>query len=249
MKPRLILATFSGIGLLDRAFEQEWPDACLLRAPERLWGGDIRDWHAPPGIFEGVIGGPPCPSHSRLRAIVSHHDKEPERDLIPEFERIVREGQPAWFVMENVVLAPPPAIDGYVITDLVLNNRHVPDEPGGVVGPEQHRVRRFWFGTRDGRRLSIDVALVEHPVWKPAVLASGLTIGETPRGRRIPLAQMGFKTKAAYQEMLRLQGLPDDFLDESPFHTKAKVRAVGNGVPLPMGRAIARAVRQAVDAD
>ena len=47
---------------------------------------------------------------------------------------------------------------------------------------------------------------------------------------------------------LRWQGLPADFLAaEAPFTVAGKVRVVGNGVPpLPMGRAIAQAVRRAV---
>ncbi len=245
---RLILATFSGIGLLDRAFEEEWPDAILLRAPERLWGGDIRDWHAPYGILEGVIGGPPCQAHSNMAAAVANNGLTTRSDLIPEFERIVAEAEPVWWLMENVVGAPVPSVDGYVVTHLAVNNRSVPEEPGSLVGPIQHRVRRFSFGTRDGRRLNVEAALFENQEWRPAVCASGVAIGRTGRGR-IKLSEMGFKTKEALAESIRLQGLPPDFLDDAPFTVKEKVRVVGNGVPLPMGRAIARAVRIAIEED
>lgn len=44
-----------------------------------------------------------------------------------------------------------------------------------------------------------------------------------------------------------LQGLPRDFLDEAPFTTGAKLRAIANGVPLPLGRALARAVAQVLE--
>ena len=44
-------------------------------------------------------------------------------------------------------------------------------------------------------------------------------------------------------EMCRLQGLPEDFLAESPFTMTAKRQMVGNGVPLFMGRVLARATR------
>lgn len=50
-----------------------------------------------------------------------------------------------------------------------------------------------------------------------------------------------------FSEMCRLQGLPEDFLADAPFTMDGKRRVVGNGVPLPMGRAIARAVKQAMD--
>ncbi|MCI0359016.1 MAG: DNA cytosine methyltransferase [Planctomycetaceae bacterium] len=44
----------------------------------------------------------------------------------------------------------------------------------------------------------------------------------------------------------RLQGLPEDFLADTPFTVDGKLKAVANGVPLPMGRAIARAVKEAL---
>lgn len=43
----------------------------------------------------------------------------------------------------------------------------------------------------------------------------------------------------------RLQGLPEDFLEHAPFTAEGKLKAVANGVPLPMGRALAKAVREA----
>lgn len=45
----------------------------------------------------------------------------------------------------------------------------------------------------------------------------------------------------------RLQGLPEDFLSDAPFTAEGKLKAVANGVPLPMGRAIAKAVREAIE--
>jgi DNA (cytosine-5)-methyltransferase 1 len=46
-------------------------------------------------------------------------------------------------------------------------------------------------------------------------------------------------------DALRLQGLPEDFLTDAPFTAEGKLKAVANGVPIPMGRAIARAVLEA----
>lgn len=43
----------------------------------------------------------------------------------------------------------------------------------------------------------------------------------------------------------RLQGLPEDF-DLPPFTASAKIQAIGNGVPLAMGRSVAAAVRRAL---
>jgi hypothetical protein len=44
--------------------------------------------------------------------------------------------------------------------------------------------------------------------------------------------------------MLELQGAPADLFAHSPFTVSAMKQMVGNGVPLPMGRAVARAVRE-----
>lgn len=49
-------------------------------------------------------------------------------------------------------------------------------------------------------------------------------------------------------DALRLQGLPEDFLKDAPFTAEGKLKAVANGVPIPMGRAIARAVKEAISA-
>ena len=43
------------------------------------------------------------------------------------------------------------------------------------------------------------------------------------------------------------QGLPEGFLAAAPFTIAGKVRVVGNGVPMSMGRAVARAVRAAME--
>ena len=55
---RLVLSLFPGIGMLDHAFELE--GFCTVRGPDVLWGGDIRRFHPPAGVFDGVIGGDPC---------------------------------------------------------------------------------------------------------------------------------------------------------------------------------------------
>ena len=45
--------------------------------------------------------------------------------------------------------------------------------------------------------------------------------------------------------MQELQGLPDDF-ELSTFTVEGATKVVGNGVPLPMGRAIAKAISEVV---
>lgn len=67
-------------------------------------------------------------------------------------------------------------------------------------------------------------------------------------GSQRQTAGAGNQGKGRYKlaDACRLQGLPEDFLSDSPFTAEGKLKAVANGVPLPMGRAIARAVVEAL---
>ncbi len=240
----LVLSLFPGIGLLDRAFEEE--GFCVVRGPDVLWGGDIRRFHPPAGVFDGVIGGPPCQCFSSVSRLVRARGFEPRfGNLIPEFERCVAEAQPHWFVMENVPSAPSPEIAGYTVHSFILDNRWL--------GEEQMRKRRFNFGTWDGRRLTVDIALFEHPNREYAVTGHsggialcGLT---TDRGKPRPkksIEAVKLAAKRPWSRLCELQGIEPDFLADAPFTQGGKRRALGNGVPLPMGRAIAKAVREAI---
>lgn len=141
----LVLSLFPGIGLLDMAFEEA--GFCVVHGPDVLWGGDIRKFHPPAGRFDGVIGGPPCQAFSRLSHMVRHNGFEPKfGNLIPEFERCVFEGQPAWFLMEEVPDAPVPVVKGFGVHSFLLNNRQL--------GEAQNRVRRISFGHRGAARAS-----------------------------------------------------------------------------------------------
>jgi DNA (cytosine-5)-methyltransferase 1 len=225
----LVLSLFPGIGLLDMAFEAE--GFTVVRGPDLLWGGDVRTFHPPTGRFDGVIGGPPCQAHSVMTAL--NEDAGRHGDMIPEFERVVRETAPAWFVMENVEGAPLPLGTGMAVHSVLLNTRWL--------GSPQNRVRRFSFGTRDGRRLHVAGDVFEPVHWEPAVLAGhGMALSQRRRG--IP--------ERTWQDNARLQGLPEEWIErmdrEKPFSVQGFKRVVGNGVPLPMGRAVARAVKDAI---
>lgn len=221
-KQHLVLSLFPGIGLLDMAFEDE--GFTVVRGPDLLWGGDIHRFHPPTGRFDGVIGGPPCQGFSELRRFVEWRGGELQENLIPEYERCVAAAAPAWFIMEQVPAAPVPVVPGYIVRDAMLNNRWV--------GAVQDRERRFSFGTRDGRNLNLTADLVALESIDRAPTVCKLSF-DRARRRRFP-------------EACRLQGLPDGF-DLPPFTVEAKCQAVFNGVPLPMGRAVARAVRRALE--
>lgn len=270
----LVLSLFPGIGLLDMAFEQE--GFCVVRGPDVLWGGDVRDFHPPAGVFDGVIGGPPCQMFSRLAIMVRHNGYEPKfGNLIPEFERCVAEAAPRWFLMENVPAAPEPSVAGFHTRHQVVNNRWFTDVE--FVGAEQNRTRRISFGSSDGRALPWDVALFEHQTFANGVTSSDG--GGVMRGRHAVLTstspvpiKIGGSGKVkrsipqpvtaghgggenlpqgyvySLEDACELQGLPRDFTEHMPFRKDAKLKAVANGVPLPMGRAIARAVKRATNA-
>jgi DNA (cytosine-5)-methyltransferase 1 len=247
----LVLSLFPGIGLLDRAFEEE--GFCVVRGPDVLWGGDVRQFHPPAGVFEGVIGGPPCQAFSRLVHIVKAKGQTPKPNLIPEYERCVHEAQPRWFLMENVPAAPEPRVAGYGVTSLLFNNRWAPE------APEQNRERRFSFGLRGGRAfLAPETCTFESVLWERAVVATSskegasaksqeeLKDGTSRRLQRQASALPGQTPRRTIERCAELQGLPSDFLKDAPFTASGKYEVIGNGVPLPMGRAIAQVIARGI---
>jgi len=226
------------------AFEEE--GFCIVRGPDLLWGGDIKKFHPPPGVFDGVIGGPPCQAHSRLRHIVKHNGYKIAEDLIPEFERCVAEARPAWFLMEMVPDGPVATVEGYRTDAKCVRDVWV--------GGSTKRLRRFSFGNRTGARLEIET-LALHGEGEHSALATGgrravpIAIGgngKPKRSSKSALCNYGYNSKAALADHCRRQGLSPDFLDKAPFTLEGKSKAVGNGVPLPMGRAVAKAVKRAI---
>lgn len=72
------------------------------------------------------------------------------------------------------------------------------------------------------------------------------TFTERHRATRKGASAMGYKTAAYLRDAIRNQGLPDDFLSEAPFTVAGKIKCVGNGVPMALGRAVAKAVKRAL---
>lgn len=242
----LVLSIFPGIDLLGAAFEEE--GFCVVRGPDLLWGGDVRRFHPPAGKFDGVIGGPPCQVFSRLR-YVNPKCGDRHGNMIPEYERVVREAAPDWFLMENVEDAPEPGVEGYEVTSQLVRDVWV----GGVT----NRLRRFSFGCYQAPfgerwRFDVETLALHDPQPEPAAYANGggrtvpVALGGSGKVKSTRLAEIGFNDRAGYERSLRVQGLPADFLADAPFTVAGKHKAVGNGVPLPMGRAVARAVRKAM---
>jgi DNA (cytosine-5)-methyltransferase 1 len=135
--------------------------------------------------------------------------------MLREFARVVTEAKPDWFLMENVPQVPDVHIAGYVTQRFNIY--------AWELGINQSRNRSFQFGSRDGRQLIIARRIQSQPAkLAPAVLAKD--------GRR------------NFADLCELQGLPRWF-DLPGLSRSAKYRAVGNGVPVPVARCVALAIR------
>lgn len=211
----LVLSLFPGVDLLGRGFEAE--GFCVVRGPDPLWGGDIRDFTPPAGRFDGVIGGSPCQDFSRLR-------RAPPTGyglaMLAEFVRCVEAATPDWFLLENVPGVPDVAPAGYLVQrfDLRANECGLP----------QQRLRHFQFGSRSGRVLVLDRP-ERGAVTEPAAVA---TEGASTERR-------------SWADFCEVQGLPRSFALPALTLTE-RYKAVGNGVPVPMAAFVARAIRHQV---
>ena len=226
----LVLELFPGAGLFGKAFEAL--GATVVRGPDVLWGGDVRDFRGVTGKFDGVIGGPPCQAFSR--AAISGSSAV---NLIPEFLRIVEECKPTWAVMENVREAADyaPRWDYVFLRDWNC---------GGLT----HRWRGFWF---------YGIAAPPAPGHRPgtpeySVLASNWSRRGTNR--------IHGHLHLTPDQAARLQGYPDlaqKIIEHQPGWKKDNgewsgvsqasraclaTHMIGNGVPAAMGRYIAEYV-------
>lgn len=217
-QPPLVLSIFPGIDVLGRGFEAE--GFCVVRGGDPMFGqSPVETFHPPAGVFEGVIGGPPCKGDSTL----AHLNGKPGETLFHEFQRVLDEARPAWWLMEAV--RPHPELNlGNIVK---LNNRWL--------GEEQNRVR--YFHTNLDIEPHLETALFLNPHWKHAVLAGhGSREGSVVRGM----------ATYTWEDMRQLQGLPEDY-DIPVFKRKEKREVVGNAVPYPVARALAKAIGAALN--
>lgn len=217
----LVLSLFPGVGLLDRAFSNA--GFCVVQAQDKITGGDIRDFHGIEGRFEGVVAGPPCQGFSvanNHRKKADHKSVVNSRQMLQHTCRIITECQPAWFVIENVPCVPDVRIEGYSVQRIPITDL----ECGGV----QLRSRHIQFGS------CIDAMI------RP------IRVNDCTRNRKKGRPAKAVTTKTErwkdYPDVCRRQGL-DKPIELPGWYQSAKVRAVGNGVPLRIGCAIAAAVK------
>lgn len=133
--------------------------------------------------------------------------------MLDEFRRIVHEARPDWWLLENVPGVPDTKIDGYSWQRV--------DVRASEFGLAQRRLRHIQFGSR--REMII-------------------TVNRDSSTEEVEPTVMATDTVTPWEKFCSLQGLPPDF-DLPVFTIAGKRSAVGNGVPLPMARALARAVK------
>jgi DNA (cytosine-5)-methyltransferase 1 len=135
--------------------------------------------------------------------------------MLQEFARVVTEAGPDWYLMENVPGVPTLAVPGYTVQRFNLY--------AVEFGSTQMRNRAFQFGYKSGNPLCIVRGTQSHP------------------GRRAKTV-LARDSRRNWTRLLKLQGLPAGF-DLPGLSRTAKIRAVGNGVPLCMAEAVAVAIR------
>ena len=228
---QIVLSLFPGADLFGRAFEEL--GFCVVRGPELLLGQDVRNFHVPPGRFDGVIGGPPCQFFSRARiSEFAKHD-----NLIPEFVRIVEEAAPRWAVMENVPEAASAAPDW---DHVFLSDWNC----GGLT----FRRRGFWFyGVPAPLKPPVRPGRAEH-----SVLASSWNVTNSDTKLGALRADEAARLQGYPQLGAALVGnLPGTFCSNGKWrgvsgHSRNvfAVHVLGNGVPRALGEYVARHVAQ-----
>lgn len=143
--------------ILTSSHALNFPDGhLLLKDISAVTGGMLKA--AAGGEVDGIVGGPPCQGFSEIGR---SDPKDPRRDLLTHFFRLVRETRPRFFMMENVrglgFLKNRPFLDAAL--DLVANDY---DILGPVVleasdlGAATKRPRLFVFGIDRNRMEGID---------------------------------------------------------------------------------------------
>lgn len=237
----LILSLFPGADLYGRGFEEE--GFTVVKGPDILMGGDVHDFKGIEGKFDGIIGGPPCQSFSNAIASQPGGASDAQHgNLIPEFERIVKECWPLFYIMENVPQAPKPVINSNEDLDCIWNKKVDAHEYGAA----QHRTRRFSSNIDLETCLAMEHLPKEkrHPDPWPCITATEYK-ASAGSGQRAMRQRAGRKVgrKLTIQEMNTGMGLPIDF--DTPCLLKSYQYIVrGNGVPIQMARALARSIKR-----
>lgn len=222
MPLQTVLSLFPGVGLLDMAFEER-PEFSVLRGPDLIHGGDVRRFRVGPHVVQGIIAGPPCQGFSQANAFRGDPDHPSVRNSIEMLGltvRLIEQARPDWWLIENVPGVPDVCPSGYAVQRIAINDW----ECGG----RQLRWRCVQWGHRLGWHLRPRRVNAREDIRRKGRRPEAITC--KPNSRHVTFA-----------EQCRRQGLAEPL--ELPGWTReAKFRAVGNGVPLSIGRVLAAAV-------
>jgi DNA (cytosine-5)-methyltransferase 1 len=221
MQHQLILSLSTGAGLLDKAFKEL--GFVVVSAGDIVYNidGDMRDFTGIKNKFDGVIAGIRCQDFSKAnRNIPSIEDSE-GLELLNEFKRIVLECDSTWALLENVERVPDLHIEGYTFQRIDINQSWYENV---------NRLRHIQFYSKQDNPMYLhwDRKAVTHQdknkCDSPALASDNRT----------------------YKELLELQGFSTD-IDFPDFTVKGKKKLIGNGVPLSMGRVLAKSVFDATN--
>jgi hypothetical protein len=148
--------------------------------------------------------------------------------------------------MENVPGAPVPSVEGYERWSMLLVDADV--------GGTQPRERRISFGlplSAWRESLRSPLSLIEYREGVNVADARQGTTGDRVRhvvtaghGNTPAQRDAGAGGVLSIEDACEAMGLPRDFTAHMPFTMHGKRSVIGNGVPMAMGRAIARMVQE-----
>ncbi|MBL8815233.1 MAG: DNA cytosine methyltransferase [Planctomyces sp.] len=221
-----VLSLFPGVGLLDRAFEER-EEFSVVRGPDLIHGGDIRNFRVAAGVYGGIIAGPPCQGFSQANAHRFNPQHPSVRNSVEMLEltvRLIEAARPTWFLIENVPNVPDVRVGPYIVQRIAINDW----ECGGL----QLRWRAIQFGHIEGWHLRPSRVNDRSFSRKKGRRPEAITTKPTSR-------------HMTFAEQCRRQGLSEP-VSLPGWTREAKFRAVGNGVPLSVGRVLAAAVAECV---
>jgi DNA (cytosine-5)-methyltransferase 1 len=210
----LVLSLFPGLDLLGMAFAEA--GFCVVRGPDPLYATRIEDFHVPRSVVTGIIAGPPCQDFSTARRCKpSGHGLK----MLAELLRVIDESRPQWVLIENVP--------------------QVPDVMHPAYSHQRLDIADCECGGTQLRRRHVQFLSLANQIIRPE---RRRTRGRVPGHRHAAiLTAATAATSHSYAEICRRQGFGGPVALRG-WSREAKVRAIGNGVPLSIGRSLATAV-------
>lgn len=139
-------------------------------------------------------------------------DKTESVEMLNEFTRVVYESKPDWYLLENVSRVPSITVPNYYSQRFNLD---------AAWFSKYTRLRTFQFGHVEDRLLNPPIAPASSKI-----IYGGAALASDDR---------------TFKELCEIQGLPLGF-DLPSFNVAGKKRAVGNGVPMCLGRVVAKLI-------